>query len=743
MLTAKAAAEAADARVRDVVRRVWGYDALRPPQSDAIRAALDRRDSLVVLPTGGGKSLCYQVPPLVDETTAVVVSPLISLMKDQVDGLREVGVPAVALHSGLSPDERRAAEREIAAGRVRLIFAAPERLLLPGMLSLMRQARVHSFAIDEAHCISHWGHDFRPEYRRLRELRDAFPLAALHAFTATATERVRDDIARQLDLRDPVVLVGSFDRPNLIFRVVPREDEYRQVRETLDRRKGEASIIYCISRKDTESLAASLQADTFSAAAYHAGMSPEARRRTQDAFAEERLDIVVATVAFGMGIDRSNVRCVIHTAMPKSIEHYQQEAGRAGRDGLPAECVLLYSSGDMFRWQGLMNRASEDGSPPPRDATDAAAELLGHMRAFCSVPACRHRALSEYFGQAYEKSDCGACDVCLGETEVGEDERVLAQKVISCVARVKERFGAGHVVDVLTGANTTRMQQLGHNHLSTYGLLREMTKQRVLSLVNQLVDQGLLARVPVDGGAPNMHTIGLNSDSWEVLRGKRAVYFQKVREEVAETQADIDSWEGVDRPLFEALRAVRRAIAEEHGVAPFVIMHDTTLRSLARVRPTTLPALSRVRGLGEKRVRDYGLRLLEAIERAVHERNLLSDQPDLPNGPRAAAAPRAKKTSASEVRAAALFEQGMSVEDVCEQMGRAQSTVYGYLERFIEQKRPQRIDTWVDAPTYDRVAAARDALGEGSLKPLFDHLNAEVPYELIRVVLAHQRVSRA
>lgn len=726
-----------DARVSDVVRRVWGYDTLRPMQAEAIRASLDRRDSLVVLPTGGGKSLCYQVPALVEEAATVVVSPLISLMKDQVDGLREVGVPTVALHSGLTPDERRHAEREVASGKVRLIFAAPERLLNPGMIGMLQRAQVQSIAIDEAHCISHWGHDFRPEYRRLVELREYFTMAALHAFTATATQRVRDDIIRQLDLRDPQVLIGSFYRPNLIFRVIPREDEYRQIREVLDRHKSEATIIYCISRKDTESLAAALQADKYNAAAYHAGLPPEVRRRTQDAFSNESLDIVVATVAFGMGIDRSDVRCVIHAAMPKSIEHYQQEAGRAGRDGLPAECVLFYSAGDAFRWEGVFGKGSDERPASP-EMMRAATELLGHIRGYCGSPICRHRQLSEYFGQTLDRENCEACDVCMGEVELGEDERVVAQKILSCVARVKERFGATHVVEVLCGAKTERIRQFEHDKLSTYGLLRDLGKDRVKGLLNQLLDQGLLTRTTVDVKGMAVSVLALNAESWRVMRSQRSVFFRKTRESVQAAQADIDSWEGVDRELFEDLRKLRKTIAEERSVPPYLVLIDTALRGLARSRPSTMPGLAKVRGLGDKKIREFGKRLIECIERHVRARNLSSDVFDAPRAP---ATPQAttKKLSTSDMRAMAMFEQGASVAEVCEQMGRAQSTVHAYLERFISKKRPKRIDQWIDSRSYDAIAAAMDKVGPGPLKTVFDELGGQYGYEQIRIVAAHLR----
>src|SRR5512139_102402 len=383
---------------------MWGYDTLLPLQEEAIDAVLARRDSIVVLPTGGGKSLCYQAPAASIGTLAVVVSPLISLMKDQVDGLSAAGVPAAFLNSSLTAEERRAVEAGVARGRHRLLYVAPERLVLPTCLGLLRRAGVAFFAIDEAHCISQWGHDFRPEYRQLRALREAFPDVAIHAFTATATPRVRADIATELALRDPAILVGSFDRPNLVYRVRQRTDRLRQVTEALERHRGEAGIVYCIRRAEVDQLAEALRRRGFRAVAYHAGLADAERKHAQDEFITERADVVVATVAFGMGIDRSDVRFVIHAGMPKSIEHYQQEAGRAGRDGLPAECLLLYSGGDFGLWRSIL---MAEGLPAP-----GAIPKLGEIYDYCQSGVCRHRFLVEYFGQSHD-GRCGACDVCL------------------------------------------------------------------------------------------------------------------------------------------------------------------------------------------------------------------------------------------------------------------------------------------------------------------------------------------
>jgi ATP-dependent DNA helicase RecQ len=601
------------------VRRYWGYSELRPLQEQAIRAGLHQRDSLVIMPTGGGKSLCYQVPAELAQRTDIVVSPLISLMKDQVDGLRECGYPAAALYNGLDPDAVRQTENQIAAGKYRLVFVAPERLLMPRFLRLIERVRIRAFAIDEAHCISHWGHDFRPEYRRLAELKSRFPQASVHAYTATATERVRNDIAEQLKLRNPEVLVGTFDRPNLVYRVIPRVDPHTQVMEVLRRHRGETAIVYCISRKDTEVMAAFLKRSGLRAAFYHAGMEADERRRIQDAFASSATNVVVATVAFGMGIDRSDVRCVIHAAMPKSIEHYQQETGRAGRDGLEAECVLFYSAADVLRWESLIEKSAAAADAAP-EIIAAARGLLDHMRRLCSGARCRHRMLSEYFGQSYSRENCEACDVCLNEAEGLADATLTAQKVLSCVARTGERFGAEHVVDVLLGGDTERVRRWRHESLSTYGLMKGTDRKTLTNLVYQLIDDGLLERT--SGERPFLR---LNDASWEVMRGKRSVRLLQPKTKVQKTRIETRSWESVDAGLFETLRNLRRQLASERGVPPYLLFNDTTLRDMARVRPGSPDALLSIRGVGERKLADLGDRFLQAISEYCRENRLPLD----------------------------------------------------------------------------------------------------------------------
>jgi ATP-dependent DNA helicase RecQ len=598
--------------VAEILKRWWGFETLRPMQGEAIHAALAGRDSLVVMPTGGGKSLCYQLPPLVSESTDVVISPLVALMKDQVDALEAIGYPAAALHSGLSQEERSGIRDRLRAGELRLLFSAPERLVNSGLLDTLAQVGVKRFAIDEAHCISHWGHDFRPEYRQLALLRDRFPHASIHAFTATATPRVRDDIASQLGLRDPAVLVGTFDRPNLVYRIVPRTDHVAQTLKILGRHQGEASIVYCISRKETERLAAKLAASGLLARPYHAGLDPKERHRTQEAFAKETIDVVVATVAFGMGIDRSDVRLVLHTALPKSLEAYQQETGRAGRDGLAAECVLLYTSADVLKWDALARKSAMESELDEEEQETLIASQLQHlhaMRRYAQAARCRHAALSEYFGQEYPAKPCEACDVCLGEAESFPDSTVTAQKILSCVARVDQRFGVKHVCEVLRGAKTDAVTRNRHDRLSTYGILADIDQRAAENLVHQLLDQELLVRTP--GDRP---VIRLNDRSWEVMRGEREVLLLEPRVTMTKvTKAEADDWRGVDRDLFERMRRWRRRLAESRGKPAWTILDDKALRTIAREKPAALAALARCKGIGDKRLADFGEAILDLV----------------------------------------------------------------------------------------------------------------------------------
>jgi len=575
---------------------------------DAIIAG---RDSIVVLPTGGGKSLCFQAPALVRDGVAVVVSPLISLMKDQVDTLVGNGVPAAFINSTLSSDQRRAVTEGVRDGRFRLLYVSPERLVGEGGDSFrnwLSKCNVSFIAVDEAHCISQWGHDFRPEYRQLASLRSQFPGASLHAFTATATARVRRDIASQLALKDPVELVGSFDRPNLLYRVLPRNSLKKQLQEILARHKGEGGIIYCTSRREVEALAAWLTESGVRARPYHAGLDDSERSRNQDLFLDEEIDVIVATVAFGMGIDRSDVRFVVHAGAPQSLEHYQQESGRAGRDGLEAECVLVYSSADFMKWRIMLERNGE--------LTESARKLLRDIERYASSVGCRHRHLVGYFGDIYEREDCGACDYCLGELEAMPGAVDLARKILSCVARVGQRFGAAHVANVLCGSENEQVLSRRHHELSTFGLLKDSAVPEVRGYVEQLLSQGLLRQT--DDAFP---VVALTNEGVELLRNAAAApdlalsrQRRVVRErEQRKSRVEAEAWEGVDRDLFEKLRGVRMQIARSRGVPPYVVFHDTTLRELARVKPQTMDALRTIYGVGARKAEDLGEEFLKAL----------------------------------------------------------------------------------------------------------------------------------
>ncbi len=604
-------AQASQEAIGDIAERIWGFRALRPLQEPAVRAVLEGRDSLVVLPTGGGKSLCYQLPPMISGKLSLVISPLIALMQDQIDGLKLSGYPAAALHSNCSDDEIEDTHRRLDEGELRLLLVSPERAMNSGFLSRLPRLGVSAIAIDEAHCISHWGHDFRPEYRRLVELRQRLPHVSLHAYTATATPRVREDIARQLELREPEILIGTFDRPNLTYRVLPRVRAADQIAEILNRHASEAGIVYCMSRRETEQIASALMARGVNAAAYHAGLSGELRKRIQTKFTTERLDVVVATVAFGMGIDRSDVRCVIHASLPKSVEAYQQETGRAGRDGLEAECVLLYSSGDARRWEQLIeSSAAEFGSEPD----PAQLELVRRMRGFASSMRCRHRALSEHFGQAYESDNCGACDVCLGEISEVPESTTVAQKILSCIARAAgdngATYGGAHIADVLRGSRAQKIMQRGHDRLSTFGLLKHMRRDAIVSMIDQLVDLNLLERAP--GEFP---VLLLTEGSVDVLRGRREVALLSPPAPVkaARTIEGEDPLTEEQHAVFERLRGLRRQIADENGVPPYVVFNDATLREMIRRMPSSPEELLTVKGVGQAKMQRFGEAFLEEL----------------------------------------------------------------------------------------------------------------------------------
>jgi ATP-dependent DNA helicase RecQ len=604
--------DSAGSALSEALERYWGYTSFRPLQREAMDAILAGRDSIVVLPTGGGKSLCFQAPAVVRPGLALVVSPLISLMKDQVDTLVGNGVPAACYNSSLAADTKASVVSGLRDGRFRLLYVSPERLVGDGgdgFLNLLSKSQVSFVAIDEAHCISQWGHDFRPEYRQLGRLRSLLPGISLHAYTATATARVRRDIAAQLGLADPVELVGSFDRPNLVYRVLARANLKRQLQDVLARHRGQAGIIYCTSRREVDALSAWLRGIGVRALPYHAGLDDHERSHNQDAFLEEDAEVIVATVAFGMGIDRSDVRFVVHAGAPQSLEHYQQESGRAGRDGLEAECLLVYSTADFMKWRLMLERNGE--------LTDASRKLLRDIERYAASIGCRHRHLVAYFGETYGRAECGACDYCLDELETASDPIVIARKVLSCVARVGQRFGVAHVANVLCGKDNDQVTTRRHQELTTYGLLRDAPVPEVRGYIEQLIAHGFLRQT--DDAFPVVALTGRGVELMKNPESQPELALVRQRRPVKDrapkrSRIESESWEDVDRDLFDRLRAVRLEIARARGVPPYVIFHDTTLREMARLRPRTMAELHGIRGVGARKAEDLGETFLAAIQ---------------------------------------------------------------------------------------------------------------------------------
>lgn len=723
--------------LREVLLRYWGYDSFRPLQAEAMRAVVEHRDSVVVLPTGGGKSICFQAPAVTMPGLAVVVSPLISLMKDQVDALVECGIPAACVNSSLPREELIQVANRVRSGELKLLYVAPERLCTEKMLTFLDDANVSFFAIDEAHCISAWGHDFRPEYRMLSQLRTRFPKAGVHAYTATATQQVRDDIVQQLGLQDAEQLVGSFDRPNLVYRVVRKSDVLKQIRQVIDSHPGESGIVYCISRREVDDISAALSRAGYRARPYHAGLSDVDRHKHQDEFLNDDAEIVVATVAFGMGIDKSDVRFVIHTGAPKSLEHYQQETGRAGRDGLDADCWLFWTIANFITWRKMLGDL-------PSDAFQQADESLRSMERYCNSVVCRHKALVEHFGQSYQGDNCSACDVCLDQLEIVADSKILGQKILSCVVRLKESFGAGYVAQVLTGSQDARILENGHDQLSTYGLLKESPATHVRDWIEQLASQGFLTRT----GEYNV--LAVTPSGWEVLRGEGTPQLLKPAAKKAKvargTRIETTSWEGVDRELFDVLRGVRRQLATDRNVPPFVVFADTTLRDLARRRPSTLEAFRHAHGVGDKKTSDYGEIFTDAIRTYCAGKGQTTDavaitdsSDDSCQKTTRTAEPvkeKAVTTLASKQNAFDMFQEGCTLEQVMSATNRAKATVSEYLVEFIDQTQLSDPTPWVDLHTFERIRAAWRMSPDGRLKPIFEALEGTVTYDVIRIGIA-------
>jgi len=713
-------------RVVEILKQYWGYERFLPLQQEAIASAVSRRDSLVVLPTGGGKSLCFQVPAVRLPGLAIVVSPLISLMKDQVDALTEVGIAAARMDSSQSPDEQDDVITAIQGHLLKILYVSPERLMSNGFAHFLNRHPISMIAVDEAHCVSMWGHDFRPEYRRLGELKRTFPGIAIHAYTATATRHVREDIAEQLHLENPEILVGSFDRPNLIYSVERRIDVVQQVRDVLDRHHDESSIIYCIRRADVDTLAAQLQSVGYRVAPYHAGLPDRARRRAQDAFIQEEVDTIVATVAFGMGIDKSNVRAVIHAGMPKSLEHYQQESGRAGRDGLDAECVLLYGSGDYGTWKYIIEQSDSE------EAVRIALMKLSDMSAYASGVICRHQALVNYFGQDLGKANCQACDVCFGDLELADDAMIVSQKILSCVFRLDQRYGADYTANVLIGSKEQRLLAAGHDQLSTYGLLSDRTKKLVRDWIEQLVGQGYLEK----RGEYSQLTI--TDRGWRTIRGNETPRLLKPAEAPKHRgKAAADSWEGVDRGLFDTLRILRRKAAAARSVPAYIVFGDASLRDMARRRPSSIDGFLEVTGVGQAKARQYGEEFVATISKYCRSHKVGQDvDPSVKPVPKPFAKKRRSTLNLSKQLAYGRFDRGESLATVADVVGKKPETVLKYLLAYIAEKNLTDPTAWVDAETFSRISQAAKTVGTARAMGIMRQLDGNVDYDAIKIALA-------
>lgn len=688
-----------------------------------MESVLSGRDTLVVLPTGGGKSLCYQVPAICSPGLGVVISPLISLMKDQVDAARACGISAAFLNSTQGLLEQRQTLEELRQGKLQLLYVSPERVTKEDFLNVLKEIPVSLFAVDEAHCVSQWGHDFRPQYRELGMLRERFPQVGLHAFTATATERVRQDIVHQLGLRSPQVLIGSFDRPNLRFRVERKSDMQRQIERVLRRHQGESGIIYCITRKEVEQWASTLRSLRIKARPYHAGLDDEERMANQEAFLNEKVDVIVATVAFGMGIDKSNVRFVIHAGMPQSLEHYQQESGRAGRDGLEAECCLFYGGDDLRKWQRIFS----DLPPAVRKVSLAS---LRSIIDFCEGSVCRHRALVRHFGQDLDE-DCGAaCDLCQDDRKPLADALTVGQKILSSVYRQEQKFGADYTALVLRGVHDKRILERGHQHLSTFGLLNIHSKEAILSWIGQLVQQGFLER-DLESQVLRITPHGRSLLKGELIPRLLAPAFSPTRERASREQdKEQADWAGVDRELFEQLRQFRTATATERGVPPYLIFGDATLRHLAREKPSSPETLLRISGIGQKKLEDLGAGVLKLIREYCEQQSVAMDQ--VSGGQ---PVPKERRLpSRSALAAFPLFDLGHSIEQVMSRLGRARSTTADYLCDYLTDRQSVDPKAWLAADVVEQVEAAIDEVGYSPLKPIFLHLNGKISYDDIRIV---------
>ena len=705
----------------------FGYDQFRPGQRPVIEAVLKNQDALVIMPTGGGKSLCYQLPALLKLGVMVVVSPLIALMQDQVDSLTDNGVAATCLNSSLDYNTIRQREAELLAGHVKLLYVSPERLMSAGFFGLLERliqtVGVSGFAIDEAHCVSEWGHDFRPEYRQLSVLREKFSQIEVMGLTATATERVRQDIVQQLRLRDPLIQVSSFNRPNLFYEVRPKgRDGYGDLLRQVKQTQG-SGIIYCLSRKRVDELAQRLTADGESILPYHAGLADDTRRDNQTRFIRDDVRLMVATVAFGMGINKPDVRFVIHYDIPRNIEGYYQESGRAGRDGEAAHCTLYLAYGDVATADYLI------GQKPDADEQRIARQQLRQMVDYAEATVCRRRVQLSYFGELLEGL-CHHCDNCTNPPPV-EDWTLEAQKFLSCVARCQERFGMAHIIDVLRGSKKQKVMDLRHDQLSTHGIGKDRSVDEWRLLGRSLLHQRL-----VDETTDGYPVLKLNAASWQVLRKQIAVAVA-VPKDFAPGPAAASTLD--DTPevaqLLTVLKALRKTLADQQSVPPYVVFPESALRQMAQTRPQTLEAFSQVSGVGSRKLAQYGEVFTDAIRQFCADYGLESDPGAAGRRDRP---PRERRQTMGDTHrhTLELHRQGLSMAEIADQRGLKSSTIANHLEQLIRQGEAVEVDNLVAVDRQHTIVAVLTKLENASLTDIRDRLDPTYSYEEIRLVRA-------
>ncbi|KAA3659631.1 MAG: DNA helicase RecQ [Calditrichaeota bacterium] len=715
---------------QSILKDIFGYKEFRQYQREVIDSVLQKKDTLVVMPTGGGKSICYQIPAMIFPGLTVVISPLISLMKDQVNQLNQVGIPAVVLNSSIPNREYAKNMQQVEKGTAKLLYVAPETLLLPRTQKLLQHVNLDCITVDEAHCISEWGHDFRPEYRQIAEVRQHFPQAACIALTATATPRVQSDIKNSLNFPAGNEYIASFDRKNLLLQVVDKINAMQQTLDFLKKHQGEAGIIYCFSRNQVDDTAAILQDRGFSALPYHAGMDASDRTDTQEKFIRDDVDIIVATVAFGMGINKSNVRFVVHYDLPKNIESYYQEIGRAGRDDLPAECLLFLGFGDIRKIRFFFKEKSE------KERQIAEAQLQALLR-YAEFDGCRRKPLLKYFGQEYSKSDCGMCDNCCSDQKDLQDLTIQAQKFLSCVIRTGEIFGANYIADVLRGSKNRRILNFRHNRLSTYDIGGELTKKQWGLLSNQLVRQGFLLRSEeVNGG------LRLAEKALHLLRGEEKFQAEMVEDNQAPRtsirEVDISNY---DRELFDELRKYRKRLAEQANLPPYVIFSDKSLVDMASCYPQSEEAFLMIHGVGEEKNKRYSQGFRQIIQRYCKSKGIEEKS----TGHRRLTAQRRHKKPLKYMVTGEAFNEGKSIDQLAAQDNIQTQTVISHLVRYVREGNTLRHHNFrKDYPELDNmnesIAKAFEKHGDLRLGPVFAELKGSISYELLNVFLLQQIV---